>query len=81
MDNIYKISSAFTRAKSSLSIKGMDSTMFSRPLLNTAERILGGSMRVLGYNDNSCMIVYNGQAYYIYYRWQYGEFVTEKRSI
>jgi hypothetical protein len=27
------------------------------------------------------MVAYNGQAYYIYYRWQDGKFITEKRSI
>ena len=81
MDNINKISSAFARAKSLLSIDGMNGTMFSRHLIHAAERILSGSMRVLGYNDNSCMVAYNGQAYYIYYRWQEGKFITEKRSI
>lgn len=81
MDNINKISSAFARAKSLLSINGMNGTTFSRPLLHTAERILGGYMRVLGYNDNSCMVAYNGQAYYVYYRWQEGKFITEKRGI
>lgn len=81
MDNINKIASAFAKAKSLLSIKGMNGTNFSKPLINAAECILSGSMRVLGYNDNSCMVAYNGQAYYIYYRWQDGEFITEKRSI
>lgn len=81
MENIYKISSAFAKAKSLLSIKGMNGTTFSHPLIHAAERILSGSMRVLGYNENSCMVGYNGQAYYVYYRWQEGKFITEKRSI
>lgn len=81
MENINKISSAFARAKAMLSIKGVNGTTFSKPLIHAAERILSGSMRVLGYNDNSCMVAYNGQAYYVYYRWQEGKFITEKRGI
>lgn len=81
MENINKITSAFAKAKSLLSIKSMNGTTFSKPLIHAAERILSGSMRVLGYNDNSCMVAYNGQAYYVYYMWQEGKFVTEKRSI